>query len=241
MQLPAIEGLKNIHVVASTPSAMEAAQGQLIEWADSRIEHEKVEMADAERCLVEARGASLRLEPFKRRIAKHRQRINYFRKVAAALKAGYYIVPPFPAQVFAIRTDAHNPRAMVSDHHWNSSHNQSARALPPDSGRYVSPQPQVFSRQIEFRNDKSGTMEKRRQFFAKNFQEVDFPFAMVKPEVIEATRRALDLRIFDELAALPAFRSTGDPIVVGRIKDPTRPHKEPLTFFVTWWLDTAEI
>lgn len=235
----ALKDINNFHVVASTPAGMQAAQDQLVAWAEGKIIAEKDDMAESERALIEARGAGLRQEPFKRRIAKHKQRMTYLRKVAAALKAGYYIVPPFPAQVFAIRTDAKTPRKGQTTNRWDSI-TQNAKTLPEGEGRYVSPNPEVWQRTISHRN-KEGALVETPQYYAQEFNEVDFPFAMVKPEVIEATRHALQSRVFDEIAALPYFRTKGDPIIVGRIKDGSRPHKEPLTFFITWWLDANDL
>lgn len=58
----------------------------------------------------------------------------------------------------------------------------------------------------------------------------------VKPQIIEATGRALSKKIFDWLGVAPSYRAV-DPMVIGCIKH-WKKHQGPLHFFVAWWLDT---
>lgn len=230
--------IANVHVVAGTPAEMEQAQGDLVAWANSKVEEERSELADAEDNLAIAERSKWRKEPWKRRVAQHKKRLTFYEKVKAALEAGYYIVPPFPVQIFAIRTKAKKPRHEESARSW-AEFRQKPLKLPIGDGKWVSPLPEIWQNVYEYR-DKEGNDKTDVTFYPKDFNEVDFPFSFAKPQVLEATSKAMQSAIFDQLGVLPTFRTRGDPIVVGQILHPT-PHKEPLTFFVSWWLDTKDL
>lgn len=52
--------------------------------------------------------------------------------------------------------------------------------------------------------------------------------------------RAMALNVFDQLGVVRNSVRSGDPIVVGQILDP-RGGGRMATFFVAWWLDTADL
>lgn len=226
--------MKNVQLVAGTPAEMETAQGQLVAWADARIEEERNELADAERNLEVAIASHWRVEPWKRRITTHKAKITFYEKVRAALEAGYYIIPPFPAQVFAIRTDAKKPRKDHSTNRWETFQ-QNAKRLAEGKGRWVSPIPEVWQRVFPQQDG-----SERVQYYPNELLAPDFPFKLVKPQIVEATAKAMKEMIFDQIGILPTWNAGGDPIIVGQILNPSS-HKEPLTFFIAWWLDTKDL
>lgn len=229
---------KNVHLVAGTPAQMQESQQELVQWSLGKLEAERAELAEAEENLRIARESKWRVRPWQARVRKHKQRLTFYAKVKAALEAGYYIIPPFPVQVFAIRTDKTKPKHEEST--WPSARfTQGAKALPEGQGHWLSPNPEVWQSTINS-TDREGNEVEKTIYYPEKFTEVDFPFRFVKPKVIEETAKAMKTMVFDQLGVLPRYALRGDPIVVGQIKHPTS-HSEPLTFFVAWWLNTEEL
>jgi hypothetical protein len=71
------------------------------------------------------------------------------------------------------------------------------------------------------------------------YDEPDFPFALVKPAVLDATQRAMALKVFDTIGVVQND-SGRDPIMVGQLLDP-RGNGRLVTFFIAWWLDTSTL
>jgi hypothetical protein len=89
------------------------------------------------------------------------------------------------------------------------------------------------------RKDYSGKEVATPHYRPTEFVAADFPFKLAKAEIMEATRAALALKVFDRMGALPAARAP-DPIICGEILLPHR-KGQVVTFFVSWWLDTTTL
>lgn len=229
-------------VIAHSPKEMEAAQRSLILWAARKIQALKGEVETAQEQLRLHKEKKWNTAGWQSQILKQERRAEFYRKIKMALEAGYYIVPPFPMDVFAIRTKAKTPKAMDSTHSHN--HDQLPQVLPVGAGRYVNPTPTLDSYvEDEKHGDK---MVAVKHYYATDFQDVDFPFKLARAEIREATDRAMGLGIFDTMGALPRTRSP-DPIICGQILVPNRTlyrtyqHNTAVNFFVTWWLDTKTL
>lgn len=235
-----IEQPMDFTVMATSPAEMEGAQRSLILWCARKIQATKEELAEAKEQLEIARQNKWNTSAWSRQALKHERRGEFYRKIKSALEAGYYIVPPFPLDIFAIRTDRVNPERKDSE--YRDNHNQKALSLPEGQGRYVDPKP-IRQGYIDKRKKADGTIRDVTMYYAREFASVDFPFKLAKPEVLGATAKAMALKIFDRLGVLPAFRAA-DPIVCGQILYPDQPrYGEPktVTFFVAWWLDTKTL
>ena len=231
-------------VIATSPKDMEAGQRSLILWAARKIQMVKNEIEEARAQLKLAHENKWNTAGWRSQILKQERRAEFYRKIKAALEAGYYIVPPFPIDIFAIRTDRRRPHRYDSSH--SNNHDQPAKALAIGAGRYVDPRPvRDWNEHQEKRGDKMVTVT---NYYATEYQDVDFPFKLAKAEVRAATDRAMKAMIFDRLGVLPRKRSP-DPIVVGEIIVPNQPayrmgrHGTPqvVSFFVAWWLDTKTL
>lgn len=66
------------------------------------------------------------------------------------------------------------------------------------------------------------------------------PLDVARPEVMDATRRAMALELFDQVGVARNNAAAGDPIVCGVIRDPTRRGKQ-VTFFVAWCLNPEDL
>lgn len=225
-------------IFANNPADMIAAQRSMIDWCDERITVEAFEQEEAQRNLDTALTSGFSTDGWKRQVRIIGQKLDFYEKVKAALQAGYYIVPPFPIDMFAIRTKAHVPRGGWTKAQWRAQDEQSAQLLAAGEGRYVSPDPHIEMTRFEESDGKGGTT--RVQHWRPDyFEDADFPFKLARGEILSATRAAMAMKVFDRLGVLPAVRAP-DPIVCGQIILPHKP-REALTFFVTWWLDTRTL
>ncbi len=224
----------DITVFATKPHEMAAAQQEMVDWAAARVAEAKADLDDVSAGLQIAVENAWQTGPLERAVDKAARTVTFYEKIHLALAAGYYIVPPFPIDIFTIRTDRRRPKEKRSTNYWDR-HSQEARLLPAGAGRYVARDPVVF--QTKFPAIGTGPNEgERTEHFAKEFREVGFPFGLAKPQVMEATAAAMALKVFDQLGALPAVAKS-DPIICGQILKPDA-HRTPVTFFVAWWLET---
>lgn len=222
-------------VIALNPQQMQDSQATTIGWVEHRLIQAKRELATAEQVFNSLQANKLRTQPASTQIKKARQRIAFYEKVKAALDAGYYIIPPFDVQLFAIRTDRNLPSRERGTRQWETQ--ESSRSMPPGEGEYVNPVPVRDVVDSETKTDSSGKTTSIDIYENTEFRDVDLPVRAMKPQLIEATGKALKERIFDALGIAPSYRSA-DPIIVGQIKRPTG---GVLTFFVAWWLDEADL
>jgi len=230
-------------LVALSPGSGPMIQRQLINWCDQRIEALDVERRDAEENYEIAHRSKWKSSPFKTLASRAKKQIVYYGKVRAALQEGYVIVPNLPARLFAIRVSpgSRPPSGMTE---WVSNlRNPQAKSLAEGEGRNVDPNPTIW----ETRHDdgKGGTY-KLHHYDREFDDELTFPVALVKPAVLSAAQQALALKLFDEVGVVTGENvDTKDPILVGRIIDPTRSQgylvKHRVTFFLGWWLDPKAI
>lgn len=227
----------DIEVTATQPGEMLPAQHALIDWCVRKcaaLEKEKAELDEAHAHAVAHKWKSSTLKAHSIRIGK---RIQYYTKIRAALEAGYCIVPNFPVSLFAIRTEKGSPLKLMSNYR-HSNFQQQAEGAPIGEGEYKNPMPVVFQRTIQ--KAEPGKKEEI-QYWAEDFQAVDFPIQMAKPRIMEATTRAMALNIFDEFGILPAARNK-DPLIVGRVKLGGSPKWDRdgnrVTFIIAWNLNT---
>lgn len=236
----AILSPQHVHAFATTPAAMEVAQKDIIQWAIRRTAALEAEITEARAVLEEAKKNGFSVSKFSARLRRLIVKRIFLQKVRVALEAGYYIVPPFPVQIFAVRTTLAKPKYEETFYSGTNFENKGS-AAPVGEGRYVRPIPNIL--QIREQDGvKDGVPIIKTKYWPDSFrEEIDFPFTMVKPEVINATGKALRELIFDRLGILPSYR-TADPIIVGQIEVPTQAgYSNWLTFFVAWWLDTSDI
>jgi hypothetical protein len=231
-------------VIATNPAQMERSQKSLILWVARKLQAEKELEADTKEQFEIALRNKWKKEPWKRRLTACGERLVFYRKIKAALEAGYYIVPPFPMDVFAVRTNKDNPP-------WQHSRIQNkvterAMMLPEGDGEYVNVHPSLQEHTV-YKTDPLTHITDYNKidykwFSAGRHAQVDFPFKLVKPIVMQETAKAMALKIFDQLGVLPAVPTQGqvvqrDPMICGQILG----RKHVITFFIAWWLDTKAI
>lgn len=228
----------NVLVIAEQPGEMQAAQDALIAWAGNKVAQVKADLADAELALDSATACGVKLHGVRKLVKSAKDSLAYYEKVKAALEDGYCIVPDFPVEVVAIRTNAFSPRGTRESSWGVPAITQHAQKLPEGEGEYVSPTPTAYhasDRDVtNYKGEKSGTVKVWR---ADEFCDVELPIKFMKPRVLQATQAALASKIFDEIGILPA-RPKKDPLIVGRIIDPKG---RPLSFLISWFVDSRDL
>jgi hypothetical protein len=236
----------NMVVVARNPAEMQVAQTKLITWAARMREQVSIELAEAEENLAQAVKNKWRQTGFKTCVKQALERSNYYEKVEAALQEGFVIVPNFDLDIFAIRTTQDEPNMEHMDRRWGKPHpsefeNKSDRPVLGD-GEYKNPWPElVHSKSKEKDHNDSAYTNNRAAVVG--WQPVDFPFKIVKPQILTDTARALAMNIFDEVGVTPHRQvRKQDPMVIGQIVYKKNSSTEKrISFLVTWWVDHNDI
>jgi hypothetical protein len=227
----------DIVVLARDPNEMAEAQQGLIAWMDRRITSLKVELSEAEENLATAARMKHRKEPWMRVVSRVKKRMVYYEKAKAALEEGFCIIPDMPMEVIAVRTNRSKPNSRRIRGNVGSIPDVNSAQIPAGEGEYVSPRPEV-----DVWNDSEGKLVSR----ARGFQEVDFPFKVVKPQILKGMEEALKRKLFDEIGIVTgmprtAYSPSVDPILVGRIKQREGYNERMMTFLIAWWIDTRSL
>lgn len=218
-------------LVATTPAAMEAAQTQMIAWSKAKGAEVSRELQTLREELAIAKRNHWPTGPIDRRIRREGNRLNFYAKIRRALEDGFYVVPNFGGDAFAIRTNAKKPKSETTLYHIGlRDFTQPVPMLPKGKGRYVAAQASGI--RIEDRVGKDGE-SRSRQFRAHELVPVEFPVSLMKPEAMEATERAMALKVFDEILEARDQMRCGDPMILGRIRNPWRGRPD-VTFFIAW-------
>ncbi|HVQ14730.1 MAG TPA: hypothetical protein VMS40_14110, partial [Vicinamibacterales bacterium] len=222
---------------ALSPGEMPATQAALSEWCVGKAKALDQELDDLREHMLIATSNGWKLSGLQASIRRAEKRIAYYGKVKDAVDAGYLIVPNFPVTVLAVRVDRAQQPQETSDSHW-SSFSAKPELLPSGEGRYVD--------ELVVKEDHSYTVKddvgtkKIQHYISGAYEEPDFPFRAVKPAVLAAAERAMALRIFDQIGMVRNGSPGRDPIIVGQLLDP-RGNDRRTTFFIAWWLNTADL
>lgn len=228
-----------IVVIAHNAQEMAKAQSELAVWADMKAAESLVSQREIELGLSTARANKWATAPLQRAVKIARQQHEFYRKIAAASRLGYVIVPNLDVDVFAIRTTKPLPSGR-SNYTW-ATHEQSSNAPAIGEGRYESSLPAVEQDDEEYTNE-AGKVMTRGVSWATTFKDVAFPITAVKPQILDDTARAMAHKVFDELGLAPAGarkKRHYDPMVVGRVI--YRPRKKVVSFLITWWLTNTDL
>jgi hypothetical protein len=230
-------------LVAMRPEDMQVAQSSLAEWFRAKLDLVRQEAHDAMRNLEIAVQSAFKADSFKRASYAADRRVQFYEKCLAAIEAGYAIVPDFPVDVLAIRVTREHPkwRSVTCWEKNYALHPEAAAIAPAGEGHYVNPQPyQTTSEQPKKKLSDGREIEQYRHTIG-DYAEVEFPVQVAQPAVMEATRAAMMLNLFDEIGCRPARRKP-DPIVIGRIHKPWDRYRDnPVSFLIAWWIDTRQL
>lgn len=231
----AVAPRESYQLIAIDGDQLQTAHGRMADWVKSRIaecETERAAELENIRIAQENHWASA---PFKRRVSVLEKRIGFYSKIRSAIDEGYVIIPNFPMDIFAIRTNASAPRFQVQAGRFNSFP-QSAQLLPEGGGEYVNPLPNVITEHDD--DGKGGTIITQQP--ADEWNDVEFPIALARPQLMEKTAQAMALRLFDEIGVARDHVAGGDPIILGRIRNP-RNGRPDISFFIGWFFDPSRL
>ncbi len=224
-------------VTASNPGEMAEANRGIIAFCDRKVDELIAERTELEGNLAAALKNKWKVSGLKNAVRRSKRRVAYFKKIQSAVRQGFHIIPSFQGsvEIFAIRTDAARPRDRSLYRY--GVPDMKCRLLPEGEGRYVGPVPYMESMMVE-ENGKEHSEDRATDID----EEIDFPFDMAKPDIMEITSRAMAIKLFDEIGILPE-RRTVDPIIVGRIKDPRSGtyNDRYATFMIAWHLDLNDL
>lgn len=231
----------NIDVQAETPDEMKQANQALIAWCEHKIKQLRVDYIELSAAWKSAQEKKWKFSTLKRHAEMANKRMTFFEKIKKALELGFYIVPSFPVTLFAVRTDRTKPLKLISTSQWDTHEPKNLQPIEEGAGDYKNPFPIQFQRVIE--KDEKGNA-KKTQYWAEDFQDIDFPITMAKPTIMEAANRIMALKLFDDFGVLPSPYRKQDPLIIGRIKDPRKPgygEVRTVSFIIAWRLDTSTL
>lgn len=228
---------------------MQTAQVKAHAWCVTRLESARKELADARSVFDKLREGQFNTNRATSLIRRANRRILFYEKVLAALENGYYIVPPFDVQAFAIRVPAGRaPKAQVSDARWVPEQKAIANT-PVGRGTYKNP---VVARSMidetQVKDAAGKLLRTDRTFENEDWKDsIELPPMLLQaPEVIDCIKGVIEKKIFDSLGIAPQYRNiapqyrSADPLIVGRINH-WNPARAPLTFFIGWWLSEEDL
>jgi hypothetical protein len=235
-------------LVALSPDQLPAAQSQLVAWCDRQMAGIEKELQELEEHRLLAASNGWKMTSIANNARRADQRLRYYSAIKAALDAGYLIVPNMPVDLLAIRVKRDGPtwRALKGlSTSWKVPRfDVPCELLPVGQGRYVDEGvPAVDASYLGSPDAKGERHQVTRYKPSHEYVEPDFPVRAVKPAVLEATTRAMALRIFDEIGMVrqDATARGRDPIMVGRVRLDGGNATKVATFFLAWWLNPADL
>lgn len=230
----------NTQLVALSPDELVPAQAQLIGWCRAKIVALSLELKEQRENLRQCKAMLWRSAGWNTAITRTKKRMIYYAKIKTAVQCGYLVVPNFDVDVVAVRVKRSTPNAKTDEKI------AIPELLPPGVGRYVGPRHSGYDSERQYK-DYEGKLKTTTDFHPTGYDdEYDFPVAMVKPIILDATDRAMAHRIFDRVGVVRG-KQKSDPIVVGQIIDPSNSkwargiNPKCVSFFVAWWLDTKDL
>ncbi len=210
---------------------MVVAQRQLIAWCEKKIEVVRLETDELQAAAEHAKKMKWKSGTLESQYRKSVKLVEYYEKIKAALLAGYYIVPNFPIEIFAIRKKYGRRPKGHSTQYWGS-HQQDAMELPAGEGEYKNPVPIV--------ERIASTTDNKAESYPTDWDEMVFPITMSKAPIMEATSTAMGLKVFDQIGVMPATRrKKEDPVIIGQIFHKSGAYtSKTVSFMIAWHLNT---
>lgn len=228
------------HAVAVNATEMKAANEGIKTWLRAKVGSIDAEIIELEAQLESARKHKWKTSTFQGILQRARQKRLYYGKILAASEAGFTIVPNMDVDVFAIRVKRDYPKAKDAVSAAETYHpspridDEVEDQIPSGEGRYVSPSQTITTQHDKTINAK-GIELKRTTVSAVDFAEIEFPLAVAHSVVMDATARALAMKIFDRVGMVR--NGYGDPIVLGQITRKQGWQLKTASFLIAWYLD----
>lgn len=243
----------HIELVASDAAEMQLAQQGMVDFFAAKLAVLQSDRAEVELEKDIAVRNGWRVTTHNRQLNQLKKRIEFYDKCRQASEAGYCLIPNMPCHVFAVRTLRHVP-GNAQDSNRRTIEFQRSESPPAGEGKFVD---EIATTVVAY-TEKVGTAPHqydRDYFEAMAYQEIDFPVSICNPRVMDATGKAMALKLFDEIAVIDdsvsesgvraASRRSrkGDPLVIGIVRHPGRSsyHDKRVTFLISWFVDTRAL
>lgn len=267
--VPDVPPQSSVAVTVSQPSPLPSAsvtaksldeiphmQASLAEWCRVKLSKVKQEAIELREAVTEALKHKWKASTLKTHASLAEKRVIYYEKILSALDAGYCLFPTVDCEIFAIRTDR-NPRwqapqyvTLASRQRPSFDPEEPRKNLPQGQGEYVNPVPESKIKYVRVKKDDySQDVVDGYQYTVDDWKDVEFPVVMSKAHIMDATGKALALKVFDEIGIITDHQrraanvatppTKGDPIIVGRILNP-KPNKAARSFLIAWHVDVDE-
>lgn len=235
------------HLVALDPQGMAQSQASLALWFASKVREVGTEADELAVARDEAKRHKWNTKALARQYARAVTRRQFYEKCLAAVEAGFTIIPNIPVDVFAIRVDRASPSQTADVNTvecataWNLPRlaNEKPDVRGVGEGRYESPVQMVCHADTPVTKDNKAMI--RREVWPTGFCQVEFPIIAAHPEVMSATKRAMALRIFDEIGVSPQNTRKGDPLIIGHVLGAASGYggqqRKAVSFLIAWHLD----
>ncbi len=235
---------ETVHLVARNPMEMQNAQGNLKAWLTGKIGIIESEIADLEAAIDHAKQSKWSTAALSKVKSKAVGERVFYQKLLDAVEADYAIVPEFPIDVFAIRVTRELPRAPAQSSSYSSGVSVSDElpdTAPTGEGDYKSPS-QMVQRWEEKETNKEGKESTRHWMRATDFQDVVFPVRAARVEVMDATSKAMALKVFDRIGICPPSRRNADPLIIGQVLGRKYGYSQKtVSFLIAWHLNLNEL
>lgn len=227
---------------ATNPQGMADAQSHLAEWFCGKIAEIRQEMNEVQKALKVAQKNKWAVTTLRNQVSRIKGRLIFYGKALSAVKAGYYLIPDFPIEVFAVRTKKEKPleKWHSSNSEWESgAYSQiNPERLLKGEGKWVAGQADRWesSSSLQKYKDEQGKECTRHWFKNYSFKDFQMPVVAMKAEIMDATAKAMALKIFDEIGICPPRKR--DPMIIGRIHGPKVGYTEKtFSFLICWFLE----
>jgi hypothetical protein len=236
--------IPQFHAVAVNGTEMVQAKAGIQSWLERKIQLIENEITSIQATYDAAIRNKWKSSTFKGQLQREKQKLLYYGKLLAACNAGFTIVPNMDVDVFAIRVKRMLPTAKdviskATGYAPNAPRidDETEERLPIGDGRYESPIQETSTERWDEKNEKGEIVHKVRSS-AVDFADMEFPLAIAHPVVMDATARAMAMKIFDRIGIVRDRNQTsGDPIVLGQITRKVGWQLKTASFLIAWYLD----
>ena len=243
VQPPKEEISAQFQAVAVNGTEMVQAKAGIQSWLERKIQSIEDEIALIQETYDSAVRHKWKSSTFKGQLQREKQKLLYYGKLLAACEAGYVIVPNMDMDVFAIRVKKDKPSVKPVERHETYKpstpfiDDEPEQRLSIGEGRYESPQQLVKTKRWETTNENNQLVHHVR-VTPVGFADMEFPLAIAHPLVMDATARAMSMKIFDRVGVVrDRSQTSGDPIVLGQITRKVGWQLKTASFLIAWYLD----
>jgi hypothetical protein len=229
--------------VATGPIGIAAMQAQLVEWCKEKRDEVFRECEVLAAAISTAKEGGFTTRAMNAAKNKAVESLEFYDKALAALDLGYMLFPPIQGrsiEILAIRSEDGRHGFKRTLERWGRpAGEQEADILPPGEGSYMSPNVRWHKGGVEKVTSSNGNTSDQQVWYPETkLGAPEFPLVMARSQVVEATNAAMVELVFDDIAIYPA-RARKDPVILGRIFDPTR--NRWLNFLISWRIDKRDL